>query len=334
MNETVTEPFRHYHSHEPTDTPGSDPPRGGAPAARRGEGAARAVRHGSTRLPILVMLALSILCQGCVNSMFYYPDQIVYDTPDRHGLRYEDVTFVSRDGTRLSGWFIPSLGAARGTVIHFHGNAQNMTSHFSFVSWLPSQGFNLFVFDYRGYGRSAGSPDRRGVYEDCQAALNYISSRPGIDHGRLLVLGQSLGGANALAALGSVPRSGVRAVAIDSSFCSYRSIVRDKLGAMPLLSLLRHPLSYLLTDDRYSPEEVIARIAPTPILIVHGTADSVIPYRHGKRLFELAADPKQLWTVEGGEHTSAFADPSGHYRQRLVGFFTDALGGDRTQHRD
>jgi len=274
---------------------------------------------------LLLVVAVSLSCQGCVGGMFYYPDQQVYATPARHGLKYEEVTFPSRDGTLLSGWFIPAVGAARGTVIHFHGNAQNMTSHFGFVSWLPSQGFNLFVFDYRGYGKSAGKPARQGIYEDCLAALDYVAKRPGIDHDRLLVLGQSLGGANAIAALGSSPRKGVRAVAIDSAFSSYRGIVRDKIGAMPLLSLLRWPLSYLLIGDSLSPDSFVANIAPTPLVIIHGSDDPVIPYRHGKRLFDLAGEPKQLWTVEGGEHTSALMDPAGVYRQRLVAFFMDAL---------
>jgi len=273
----------------------------------------------------LCVVAISLSCQGCVGGMFYYPDQEVYDTPARHGLPYEEVTFPSRDGTSLSGWFIPAVGRAQGTVIHFHGNAQNMTSHFGFVSWLPGQGFNLFVFDYRGYGKSAGKPDRQGLFEDSLAALDYIARRPGIDHDRLLVLGQSLGGANAIAALGSSPRKGVRAVAIDSTFSSYRRIVRDKIGDMPLLSLLRWPLSYLLIGDSRSPDRHIASIAPTPLLIIHGTDDPVIPYHHGKRLFDLAGEPKQLWTVAGGEHTSALMNASGGYREKLVAFFTGAV---------
>jgi len=273
----------------------------------------------------MIILALSLSCQGCVGGMFYYPDKEVYDTPARHGLPYEEVTFPSRDGTRLTGWFIPSVGAPKGTVIHFHGNAQNMTSHFGFVSWLPGQGFNLFVFDYRGYGKSAGKPDRQGLYEDSLAALDYVAGRPGIDHDRLLVLGQSLGGANAIVALGSSPRKSVRAVAIDSTFSSYRRIVRDKIGDMPLLSLLRWPLSWLIIGDELSPEQYVSKIAPTPLLIIHGSADPVIPYHHGKRLFDLAGEPKQLWTVAGGEHTSAFMDASGGYRKKLADFFLASL---------
>lgn len=278
--------------------------------------------------PILVALVLTITCRICVGRMFYQPDRIVYDTPDRHGLKYEEIFFRSKDGTRLSGWFIPAVGEPKGTVIHFHGNAQNMTAHFGFVFWLPSHGFNLFVFDYRGYGKSEGTPDRYGVYKDSLAALNYIAARPGIDHDRLLVLGQSLGGANAVAAVGSRPPGAVRAVVIDSAFASYREIVRGKIAVIPILSLLRTPLSYLLIGNALSPDTVIATIAPTPLLIIHGTSDSVVPYTHGKRLFELAREPKQFWTIEGGEHAEAFADPGSAYCQRLVAFFDEALKGN------
>jgi hypothetical protein len=257
--------------------------------------------------------------------MFYQPDRKVYDSPDRHGLKYEEVSFQSKDGTSLTGWFIPAVGKPKGTVIHFHGNAQNMTAHFGFVSWLPAQGFNLFVFDYRGYGKSAGRADRSGVHEDSLAALDYITTRAGIDRNRLLVLGQSLGGANAIAAVGSRPHGGIRAVVIDSAFSSYRDIVSDKIADMPLISFFRTPLSHLLIGNSFSPDAVIANIAPTPLLIIHGTADPVIPYSHGKLLFELAREPKQFWTVERGEHTEAFADPGSLYRQRLVAFFDEVL---------
>ncbi|QEM68830.1 alpha/beta hydrolase [Geobacter sp. FeAm09] len=272
-------------------------------------------------------LALVLSCQGCVGSLFYQPDRTVYDTPDRHGLAYEQVTFQSRDGTRLSGWFIPAMGTPRGTVIHFHGNAQNMTAHFGFVSWLPARGFNLFIFDYRGYGASDGTPDRRGVYEDSLVALDYLATRPGLDHNRILVLGQSLGGANAIAAVASRPHGNIRAVAVDSAFASYRGIVRDKIAAIPLLSLVRTPLARLLIGDDASPDGAVANIAPTPLLIIHGTGDRVVPYSHGQRLFAVAREPKQFWSVEGGEHTDAFADPGSPYRQRLVAFFNETLDG-------
>lgn len=273
----------------------------------------------------LLLCCLPLLLSGCegVNAMFYYPDREVYDTPDRHGLKFEEVTFASRDGTRLSGWFVPAVGTAQGTVVHFHGNAQNMTAHFGFVAWLPARGFNLFVFDYRGYGKSAGRAERQGIFEDCLAALDYIEQRPGLARDRLLLLGQSLGGANAIAAFGSAPRRSVRGLVSDSAFASYQGIVGDKLVGGSLPVLLRNPLSRLLISDRLSPEAYVAKIAPTPLVIIHGTADDIIPYGHGQRLFELARQPKQFWAVEGGGHISALDDNA--YRQRLVEFFRAAL---------
>src|SRR4051812_22313310 len=97
---------------------------------------------------------------------FYFPDRIKYDTPERARLAFEDVRFASADGTLLSGWFIPAIGEAKGTVVHMHGNAQNMTAHWGYAEWLPARGYNLFCFDYRGYGQSQGRPDPKGVFED------------------------------------------------------------------------------------------------------------------------------------------------------------------------
>ncbi len=99
---------------------------------------------------------------------------------------------------------------------------------------------------------------------------------------------------------------------------------------MPLLSLLRWPLSYLLIGDGYSPAAVVEKIAPVPLLIIHGTADAVVPYHHGKELYARAGEPKEFWTIEGGTHTGAFIDPGSPYRLRLVEFFDRALAGRTT----
>ena len=139
------------------------------------------------------LFALPLFLTGCVQSMFYYPDRVRYETPKALGLRYEAVQFQSGDGTRLSGWFIPAADRqspkdAKGTVVHFHGNAQNMSSHWRFVAWLPAQDFNVFVFDYRGYGESEGKPEPKGVFEDSNAALDHVRSRPDVDPERLLLI--------------------------------------------------------------------------------------------------------------------------------------------------
>jgi len=274
---------------------------------------------------LTALLMVTVLCTGCASRLFYYPDSRVYGTPADAKLEYEKVTFASRDGTRLNGWFVPAVDKPLGTVIHFHGNAQNMTAHFSFVNWIPREGFNLFVFDYRGYGQSEGNPTRRGVYEDAVAAIEYARSRKDVDPDRLLILGQSLGGANAIAALGYNRFDGVRAVAIESSFYSYRQIVRETIAHIPVVSLLRWPLSFLVVGNGYSPGKVIDRLAPVPLLLIHGTSDRVIPLHHGEQLFKKADEPKQFWVIENGRHTEAFTTYGRQYRQSLVKFYMGAL---------
>lgn len=260
------------------------------------------------------------LLGGCVQSMFYYPDRVRYETPDALGLRYENVRFTSADGTRLSGWFIPAAGradpkAAKGTVVHFHGNAQNMSSHWRFVAWLPAQDYNVFVFDYRGYGESDGEPEPRGVFEDSNAALDHVRARADVDASRLFVFGQSLGGTNAIAAVGSGNRAGVKAVAIESTFYSYRSIANDKL-----------PGAGLLVRDDYAASKFVAAIAPIPLLLIHGTADAVIPHHHSQRLLADAKEPKQLLEVPGAGHLEPMAAPrfGATYQQALTTFFDSA----------
>jgi fermentation-respiration switch protein FrsA (DUF1100 family) len=266
-----------------------------------------------------------LLISGCASRVLYYPDHTIYQTPQEKGLHFEEVTFNSLDGTLLTGWFVPATGKARGTVIFFHGNAQNMTAHFSFVDWLPREGFNVFLFDYRGYGRSAGEPQRQGIYDDCVSAIEYVQKRSDVDPNTLLILGQSLGGANALAVVGEKHFTGIKAVAIDSSFYSYRSIVRDKINEMPFFWIMKWPISFLVISNMHSPGAIVQNISPIPLLIIHGTADQVVHYHHGQKLFEKAREPKQLWTIEGGAHTDAFVSHGDVYRKRVVQFFSDAL---------
>lgn len=268
----------------------------------------------------LALLALPVFLTGCVQSMFYYPDRVRYETPDALGLRYEAVQFASADGTRLSGWFIPAASRqnpkdAKGTVVHFHGNAQNMSAHWRFVAWLPKQDFNVFVFDYRGYGESEGKPEPKGVFEDSNAALDHVRTRADVDPERLFVFGQSLGGTNAVAAVGSGNRAGVKAAAIESTFYSYSSIASEKL-----------PGAGLLVSDDYAASKYIAAVSPIPLLLIHGTADAVIPYSHSRRLLEAAREPKRLIEVAGAAHLEPMTHRLGTtYQRALVEFFDAAL---------
>lgn len=256
---------------------------------------------------------------GCVQGMFYYPDHVQYGSPAQAGLKYEQVRFKSLDGTELTGWLIPVVGMvpreAKGTVIHFHGNAQNMSSHWEFAGWLASRGFNVFVFDYRGYGASAGSPEPNGVYEDSVAAIRYVRARPDLEPRRLLAFGQSLGGTQAIVAVGAGEREGVRAMAVEATFLSYSSIAGEKVSG-----------AGLLVSDEYSAERYIAKLAPIPLLLIHGSADPVIPPSHSARLLALAGEPKTYIEVAGGGHIESMTPRFGRtYQDRLVAFFEAAL---------
>ncbi|MDR2000562.1 MAG: alpha/beta hydrolase [Zoogloeaceae bacterium] len=266
------------------------------------------------------MLCLSGLTGCILDKAFYYPSQTNYGNPGQNGLKYEDVRFASRDGTQLSGWFVPAADVSdprrvKGTVIHVHGNAENISAHWPLVSWLPSRGYNVFLFDYRGFGHSAGTPNPKGVFEDTQSALDYARTRADVDPQKLLIFAQSLGGNNAIAAVGAGNRAGIRAIAVEGTFYSYAAIANDKLFS-----------AGSLTNNDYSANRYIDKLSPIPLLLIHGTDDPVVSYQHSERLFAAAANPKQLILIRGGNHIDAMTARFGNtYQDLLVAFFDKAL---------
>ena len=278
------------------------------------------MRSSITRRAAALTLAAGL---AACSSVFLQPDRRLHVAPGRVGAAWEEARFASGDGTKLTGlWFPSRRGAPKGVVVHFHGNGENMTSHFLYVYWLALEGWDVLAFDYRGYGASEGDVDLGGAVEDGVAALVYARGRSG---GRPLVaLGQSLGGALALAALDRDGGAGVAAVVLDSTFDSYRRIARDKLGYSWATWLLKWPLS-LLVSDRWAPDRLIGRRRPVPLLMLHSPGDTVVPYRRGRRLFELAPEPKDFWDVPGGGHTDAFGGQGAEFRPRLARFLEEAV---------
>jgi hypothetical protein len=280
------------------------------------------------RLLVIVLLSLGLL--GCSN-VFFLPYHGHVQTPERLGLKYEDVYFNASDGTRLHGWFLPAPGKALGTILFLHGNAENISTHIMSVRWLPERGFNVFLLDYRGYGASAGKPTLAGVQDDVESALKMLTARPGVDAGRIVVFGQSLGGAIAVHRVAHTAyRENIRALVVESAFSGYRRITREKLGDFWLTWPFQYPLSWTVSD-KYSPSEAVAGISPIPLLIIHGDRDPIVPAHHGQRLFELAREPKQLWIVPGGGHIQAFQRQS--YRDRFVAWLTEVLPAAPAVHR-
>lgn len=243
------------------------------------------------------LLALSLGLGGCVERLFFHPDRHAYTTPRALGLAAEDVAIPGPDGSTLHGWFLPTQGRSRGAVLHAHGNAANIGNHLPLVAWLPAAGFDVLMFDYRGFGRSDGRPTLDGVVADTRAALAWLRAHPKVDPARLVVFGQSLGGATAIRAVAADP-AGVRLLVVDSAFASYRGIARDAAG---LLRPLAAPLLATLPGADADPVTAIRGLR-VPVMVIHGSADRVIPLAHGEALYAAAAAPKRWLRVDGGSH--------------------------------
>ncbi len=274
------------------------------------------------KLRALSLLLCFLMLSGC-SGLIFYPLKPHVRSPKDIQLDYRDVTFSSTDGVSLHGWFLPAKGKSAGTVVFLHGNAENISTHVGSVYWLPDRGFNVFLFDYRGYGKSSGAPTIPGVHKDMLGALAYVFSQAGVDPERIVVLGQSLGGAIAVTALAQSPYcSRIKALVVESTFVSYRDIFREKAAGFWLTWFFQYPISWTVTDA-YSPIKAVKKISPTPFLVIHGDRDVITPIHHGRRLYEAAAMPKEFWLVKGGRHTQAFSRQA--FRDRLVNYLDDIL---------
>ncbi|OEY65606.1 alpha/beta hydrolase [Marinobacter sp. X15-166B] len=274
----------------------------------------------TARLFLVTALTLTALFHGGCSQLFFYPDQVTYLTPDRLNLSYDDVTVSTADGERLHGWWLPAVGTSRGTVYFLHGNAQNISSHLLNVAWLPEAGYNLFLIDYRGYGQSTGAADLEGILRDAESGLRWLVADARARHKPVYLLGQSLGGAVAVALAGTWQQRGeqpaIDALVVDGTFAGFRAIAREKLAAFWLTWPLQAPLSWTIPDD-YEGVDYIARVAPTPTLIIHSARDGIIPFHHGAQLYRAAASPKYFLRTDT-PHGATFVIPA--YREMVAEF--------------
>jgi fermentation-respiration switch protein FrsA (DUF1100 family) len=238
-------------------------------------------------------------------ALFPAPRELA-ETPAAYGSEYEEVSFGSQDGCRLSGWWL-SRDRALATVIFFHGNAENIGDWANLAVDLAFLQSSIFLFDYRGYGSSHGSPSETGLYRDGRAAFDYV--REECASVPVVAMGRSLGGAVAIEVARSRPVAGL---VVDSSF----TCIAEMAKTMPLLKVLpRSVLSVLVRSD---PFDSISRVGGLgmPKLFAHSRTDEVIPYHVGERLFDAAADPKAFCSVLGGHNRVKFGQK--RYRQALL----------------
>ncbi len=265
-----------------------------------------------------VILLSATLSLGCSSFLFHpWKDHIENPLVARFGP--VDVWFTAADGALLHGWLFRAA-ADRGTILVLHGNAENLSTHVNSVLWLVPAGYNIFIVDYRGFGRSRGKVDLAGAHRDAAAAVETVLSLPGINTERIVLLGQSIGGAIAVYTLANSAPPQVKALVLDSPFSSYRRIAREKLADICCTSPLQFPLSFLFGDS-LSPERWIGRLPKIPLLILHGEQDRIVPVHHGRLLYDAAKGPKDLWITAAPGHVRSFAEKK--TRERFLEFLAD-----------
>lgn len=264
----------------------------------------------------LSKIAQSIIGKNGGNQLFYFPTKDEPATPADWGFNYENIKFKSADGTALHGWFIaPKQQVPLGTVVFSHGNAGSLGYHLGFAMWLAEAGYHVMMYDYRGFGKSGGTVDRRGMINDVKAAFSYVMARKDIDPARVISYGHSLGGAQSITALAESPVAGLRAIIVDGTFASYQTMAR----------LMGGQLGASLVTDELSPRDFIKKLPSVPLLIVHGEKDEVVPFSQGKQLFAAAKQPKTFFEVEAGRHGTALSANDGAYRKKLLTWLAQTL---------
>ncbi|MEE4102256.1 alpha/beta hydrolase [Pseudomonas viridiflava] len=273
-------------------------------------------------MKLISILALLLSLAGC-SSMLFYPEPGLPFTPDKARLEYRDVNLTAADGTRLHGWWLPAKAGVpvKGTVLHLHGNGGNMSWHLGGSWWLPEQGYQVLMLDYRGYGQSQGEPSLPAIYQDIQAAFDWLKAAPEVQGKPLVVLGQSIGGALAVHYLAEHPeeRSRIKALVLDGVPASYRDVARNSLSNSWLTLPFRTPLSWFIPDGD-SAVNGLPRIAGTPMLIFHSMDDTLVPLVNGISVYKAAPPPRVLQLTRGG-HVQTFADPL--WRQVMLRYLED-----------
>ena len=270
------------------------------------------------RLVLLVVAGISIAVLVRQMSildrfMVYFPERDLVITPSDAGLEFEDVFLTTSDGVQIHAWHVP--GRSRTTLLWLHGNAGNISHRVDNIAVLNQlTGLGVLILDYRGYGLSDGSPSEQGLYMDAEAAFAYLVSDLGLDPKQDIVLfGRSLGVG---VAAEIATRHAVRCVVLESGFTSTIDMARATRSAWLAYALMP------LVSARYDTLSKIGKIK-SPVMIVHGDQDDIVPFEMAERLFEAAREPKRFHAVTGAMHNDVYARGGSAYFQALKDFIAD-----------
>jgi uncharacterized protein len=241
----------------------------------------------------LAVLGVLLLVWMGQRTLIYFPDRDV-PSPAVTGLTGAEVVRIpAADGVTLQAWFLPSYSQQPSpAVIVFNGNAGNRAYRSSLASALREQGLSVLLFDYRGFGDSDGSPTERGLHEDARAVHRYVAGRSDVRADRLVYFGESLGTAVAVRLAVEQPPA---AVILRSPFTSLADLGRLHYPILPVRWLLR---------DRFSSIDAIGSVR-SPVLIVAGDRDRIVPLEQSRELFERTPEPRELVVVQGADHNDA-----------------------------
>lgn len=265
-----------------------------------------------------VVLFVCLAAGVCLLSLKYiesrtlfYPTQDVSFNPKSANLEFQDVFFTTDDNVELNGWLILREGAVY-TVLFCHGNAGNLSHRIDKLKFFHELGCNVFIFDYRGYGKSKGRPSEKGFYRDAKAAYKFLLSS-GVSSDQIIGYGESIGGAVIVDLASKEP---MRAMILDSTLTSIKDMIARAYPFVP----------YWVFSSRFASDEKIKQIN-IPKLIIHSRNDEIIPYAIGKKLYEVALPPKEFAEIRGG-HNSCFYE-SQDFLKKQIGDFILSLKNER-----
>ncbi len=262
------------------------------------------------RIVVLAYIGTAALLTGCQSHFVYFPIDDLDGSPDDFKLAYEDVYLETEDGLKLHSWFVPAKDA-RATVLICHGNAGNISHRLPLLRTFNRMGLNSLIFDYRGYGQSEGKPSEEGTYLDAKAAWTYLTEQRSIPPEQIVLFGRSLGGAVAAhQAIETTPG----ALIVDSTFTSLPDMAADIYWFLPG--------ARLFCRYDYATADSVKQIK-CPLLVMHSPDDEMIPFSHGRAVFEAAHEPKQFLQTRGSHNEDSLTVNSAH---------TDALKGFISKH--